>query len=136
MVTPEEGFFRPGLVYVDDSGTARQAMRRALYEHAMLLEAYESLDALRARPAVPPIRAALLDVDLGGDVTGLDVAREILATYPSAHIAFITAEISAERRALLAPHGRVFDKASEIADAIEWLVACAHNDPARAKGSG
>lgn len=133
VVTPENGFFRPGLVYVDDSATARQTMRRALYAHAMLLEAYESIDALRARRDTRPIRAALLDVDLGGGVTGLDVAREILASNPAVHIAFITAGGSAERRAQLAPHGPMFDKARELRDAVDWLVSFA-TEPASNTG--
>jgi hypothetical protein len=121
-VTPDGGYFRPGLVYVDDSPTALSTMRRALFPHSLLLDTYESLAALRTRPDNHPIVAALLDVDLGDDVKGPDVAREILAKHARARIAFITADPSADRVATLRRIGPVFDKSHDTAAAVSWLV--------------
>ena len=124
-VTPSAGFFRPGLVYVDDSATARQSIRRALYPHGLLVETFDSPEAMRGRPAHLTLIAALLDVDLGDGASGLDVAREIIARHPDARIAFFTAEASAERLANLHSHGTVFDKVKDIDKAIQWLVEAA-----------
>src|SRR5690242_14564072 len=40
LLTPVDGYVRPGLIYLDDSETALQAMRRALYPHGLLLETF------------------------------------------------------------------------------------------------
>ena len=47
-VTPDGGYFRPGLVYVDDSVTALSTMRRALFPHSLLLDTYESRSLRRS----------------------------------------------------------------------------------------
>ena len=121
-ITPDGGFLRPGLVYVDDSATARSTMRRALYAESLLLDTYESRAALRARTNSTPIIAALLDVDLGEGDTGVDVANDLRASFPNARIAFITAEMSPARVEQLRAFGTVFDKTREIAAAASWLI--------------
>jgi CheY-like chemotaxis protein len=110
-------------VYVDDSATALSTMRRAIAAHALRLDTYESLDALRMRPADRGISVALLDVDLGDGVKGPDVAREILSKHPRARIAFITADANPARVAELRSTGPVFDKLRDVAGAVKWLVA-------------
>jgi hypothetical protein len=122
LFTPVDGFVRPGLVYIDDSETALRAMRRALYPHGLLIETFLSLEAYRSRGDFPLV-GALLDVQLEGGVSGLDVARVILAEHPGAAIAFITAEMAGERDPDIRALGPVFVKDRDVAHAVEWLIA-------------
>jgi CheY-like chemotaxis protein len=130
-VTPAEGVARPGIVYVDDSATAREYMRRALFRRGFALETFDSLAALQARSAGALV-AALLDVDLGHGVTGLDVAREVRVRHPHAAIAFITASATPARIAELAPIGPVFRKDTDAARAADWLVTACTSSAAKA----
>lgn len=123
-VTPAQGYSRIGLVYIDDSQTALQTMRRALYPHGLLIETYSSLDDF-AMNHKTFVSAALLDVDLGNGHTGLEAAREIAALHSHARIAFITADRSPMRTLELASHGPIFEKSADLSAVVAWIISLA-----------
>jgi DNA-binding response OmpR family regulator len=121
--TPVGTVFLTGLVYLDDSAVALKAMRKALVADGLVLEAYQTADALLQRSREVALVAALLDIDLGGSVDGVQVARALKQIWPSVQLAFFTAEDFAHRAETLRDLGRVFDKHLGPDEAIEWFLS-------------
>jgi DNA-binding NarL/FixJ family response regulator len=66
--------------------------------------------------------AALLDIELG-DGFGPEIALHLRESAPDLPIAFFTAGGPAEILEAAAQIGPVFSKASELDDAVRWIVA-------------
>jgi hypothetical protein len=121
-ITPSELQIRSGLAYLDDSVVALRQVRKAAAARGVLIECFSDADDLFARlTAEPPVRAALLDVDIGDAIDGPTVGRRLRLLVPSIALAFFTAERSAERAQALADLGPVFDKARDVAAVVAWL---------------
>jgi FixJ family two-component response regulator len=122
MITPVHGFVRAGVAYIDDSAMALQSMRRALYTHGLLLETYSSFRDFLSRDD-QPLRAVLLDMDLGSEQTGFDLAVHVRTKHPHCPIAFLTSETNAESLARATEWGCVFTKDKDLNAAVQWLLS-------------
>jgi CheY-like chemotaxis protein len=130
-ITPAHLQLRSDVAYLDDSVIALRQVRRQLHERGLLLECYASPDELLAREGEPKLVAVLLDVDLGGDVDGPEVARRLRAGDAQLEVAFFTAIDAKSRAASLGALGPVFDKSTALAEAVAWLEARSRQRPAR-----
>jgi len=109
------------LAYLDDSVVALRQVRKTLSNQGILIECYTDADELLARDSGPTLRAVLLDVDLGGSVDGPAVAAQLRAKQPTLEIAFFTAVDAKTRADELRALGPVFDKTSQLEEAVAWL---------------
>jgi CheY-like chemotaxis protein len=75
------------------------------------------------------LACALLDIDLG-DGFGTDVARSIRARGSRIPVAFFTSSATRELRDEATTFGPVFDKHTELEDAVAWVRAnCVNGKP-------
>jgi CheY-like chemotaxis protein len=130
-ITPAHLQLRSDVAYLDDSVIALRQVRRQLHERGLLLECYTSPDELLAREGEPKLVAVLLDVDLGDDIDGPEVARRLRARDAQLDVAFFTAIDAKRREESLRALGPVFDKSSALAEAVAWLEAHSQQRPAR-----
>jgi FixJ family two-component response regulator len=76
---------------VDDDPSILRALRRLLGVAGFTPKMFEYAEALLVFPQLDRIRCLVLDIDLGGGLTGFDL-QELLATaHPRLPIIFITA---------------------------------------------
>jgi FixJ family two-component response regulator len=81
----------PMIGIVDDDPSILQALRRLLRTAGFTAMTFESAEALLVFPQLDQIRCLVLDIGLGGGLTGFDL-QELLATaHPRLPIIFITA---------------------------------------------
>lgn len=123
--TPTGLIFHSGLAYLDDSSVSLRALRRAMGTRSISLETYDTAQALLNRPTDVPLRAVLLDVDLGGSVDGVAVAKALRGQYPEVAIAFFTGADVDQRAIALRDLGSVFNKQLGLDEAVQWFVSVA-----------
>jgi DNA-binding response OmpR family regulator len=109
------------LAYLDDSPVALRVAGLAAAREGLALECHATPESLLAREG-PPLRAVLLDVDLGGALDGPAVAHALRRENPALPVAFFTAEDVSERTAALSELGPVFAKPGALGDALRWLA--------------
>ncbi len=108
------------VLFVDDSPVARAATKKRIVEQGIDVAVCSSVAEARA---VDPksLAAALLDLEVGEE-RGTDLADALRSSSPTLPIAFLTATLDGPLYHAARTFGPVFDKASEIDDAIGWLV--------------
>jgi CheY-like chemotaxis protein len=70
----------PRLLVVDDNPNTRNLMERMLCSDYEVVCANDAATALRATDEGPPFAAVLLDINLGGEVSGEEVMRRLRRT--------------------------------------------------------
>jgi CheY-like chemotaxis protein len=120
---------RSPILFVDDSAVARLAVKRRLVDHGLEVVTFASATEASAISG-SDFAAALLDIELG-DGFGPDVAARLREGAPGLPIAFLTAGGPPPTLDAAARLGPVFSKASEVEDAVRWIVeAAGRADPA------
>ena len=116
------------VLFVDDSALARVAVTRRLVALGIEIKIEIEIEIVTLSSAAEAasadgaaFSAALLDIELG-DGFGTDVARRLREAAPGLPIAFFTAGGPAEILEAAEQIGPVFSKASELDDAVRWLI--------------
>ena len=119
-LSPDSNSTPRAILFVDDSALARVAVTRRLEAVGLSVVTLASA-AEAAGVDGAAFSAALLDLELG-DGFGTDVAARLREGAPGLPIAFFTAGGPAEILEAAARIGPVFSKASELDDAVRWIV--------------
>lgn len=114
---------RSPILFVDDSAVVRFAVKRRLVEGGLEVTTFASATEASGIDG-GDFAAALLDIELG-DGFGPDLAARLRQGAPSLPIAFLTAGGPPETLDAAARLGPVFSKASEVEDAVRWIVEAA-----------
>ena len=114
---------RSPILFVDDSAVARLAVKRRLVDHGLEVVTFASATEASTISG-SDFAAALLDIELG-DGFGPDLAARLREGAPGLPIAFLTAGGPPQTLDAAARLGPVFSKASEVEDAVRWIVEAA-----------
>jgi CheY-like chemotaxis protein len=114
---------RSPILFVDDSAVVRLAVKRRLVDRGLEVVTFASATEASASNG-GDFAAALLDIELG-DGFGPDLAARLREGAPSLPIAFLTAGGPPEILDAAARLGPVFSKASEVEDAVRWILEAA-----------
>jgi len=108
------------VLFVDDSPVARATTRKLIAEKGLDVTVCSSLaEARQVDPST--LGAALLDLEVGEE-RGTDLATVLRTRMPALPIAFLTAAAKGELYESARTFGPVFNKVSELEQAIGWLV--------------
>ena len=114
---------RSPVLFVDDSAVVRFAVKRRLVDSGVeVVTLASAAEAAAIRGG--DFAAALLDIELG-DGFGPDLAARLREGAPSLPIAFLTAGGPESILDAAARLGPVFSKATEVEDAVRWIVEAA-----------
>lgn len=131
--TPDETApLQPGrnetILLVDDEAAIRQTVSEFLTETGYrVIEALDSVSALKQADKVEPIDLLLTDIGLPGTMNGVSLAEEMKAIYPRLKVLFITGFAEGESLVTLDATTRIMAKPFSLTDLSQRVSSLLHS---------
>jgi DNA-binding NtrC family response regulator len=113
------------VLVVDDDPAVCQVIREILQEVRLnAICVGDEREAYRVIPTLPTIQALVVDVNLGGGVTGFDLARFARQVIPDLPVIYVTGQATRESfKALGVPDSDYVQKPFSVDDLLTTVVA-------------
>lgn len=116
------------ILLVDDEAAIRQTVSEFLTETGYrVIEALDSVSALKQADKVEPIDLLLTDIGLPGTMNGVSLAEEMKALYPQLKVLFITGFAEGERLVSVDARTRIMAKPFSLTDLGQRVSSLLHS---------